>query len=147
MIPITIRLLHVEDDRIQQALLARQLAAMEDFRFEITVVTSEDAALSVFPGGGFELIILDYFLVQGDGLSCLRHIRNFDPIVPIIAVSGVATDEIAAELISAGADDYLAKQSLDSSILGQRIRNVLARANAFRSREATLGKPTHVAHP
>jgi CheY-like chemotaxis protein len=136
---ITILLLHVEDDRIQQALVAHQLAALPDYRFEIAVATSEDEALAMFLGGGFELVILDYQLIQGDGLSCLRQIRQIDPMVPIIAVSATATDEIAANLISAGADDYLAKQTVDGKILGQSVRNVLTRAQAFRARFAALG--------
>jgi DNA-binding response OmpR family regulator len=94
----------------------------------------------VFPGGGFELVILDYHLSQGNGLSCLRNIRQIDSIVPIITVSSVATDEIVSVLISAGADDYLAKQSLSSKTLGQSVRNVLTRAKAFRARFAVPGK-------
>ena len=135
---ISILLLHVEDDRIQQALVAHQLAALTDYRFETTVATSEDEALALFAGGGFELVIMDYQLIRGNGLSCLHHIREIDPIVPIIAVSAVATDDVAADLISAGADDYLAKQTLDSKTLGQSVRNVLTRAQAFRSRFAAL---------
>jgi CheY-like chemotaxis protein len=135
-----IRLLHIEDDRIQQALVARQLAALQDYRFDITVAASEGEALTLFPGSGFELVIMDYLLHQGNGLSCLRRIRELDPIIPVIAVSSVATDEIAAELISADADDYLAKQTLDSKILGQSVRNVLARAKAFRATFAAMGK-------
>jgi CheY-like chemotaxis protein len=138
MTPIEIRLLHVEDDRIQQALMAHQLAALRDYRFDITVAASEAEALALFAGGGFELVVVDYQLNQGDGVSCLRHIRQIDPIVSIITVSGVATDEIAMALISAGADDYLAKQTLDSKILGQSVRNVLTRAHAFRARFAAL---------
>lgn len=139
MTPTTIRLLHVEDDRIQQALLARQLTALQDYRFDITVATSEGEALTVFAEGGYELVILDYHLSQGDGVNCLRHIRQIDPTVPVIAVSGVATNEIAVELIAAGADDYLAKQTLDNRILSQSVRNVLTRAKAFRGRFALVG--------
>jgi DNA-binding response OmpR family regulator len=133
-----IKLLHVEDDRIQQALIARNLGALEDFEFEITIAQSETEALDKFAAGEFELVILDYHLNEGDGLTCLRHIRNVDPMVPVITVSGVATSEIAAELICAGADDYLAKQTLDTNILGQSVRNVLTRSRAFRSRFAAL---------
>jgi DNA-binding response OmpR family regulator len=135
-----IQLLHVEDDRIQQSLIAHQLAALQDFRFKITVVVSEDEALSAFPESDFDLVILDYHLRQGDGVSCLRQIRQLDSVVPIITLSGEATDEIAAELIVAGADDYLAKQTIDSRVLGQCVRNVLIRAQAFRTRFAALGK-------
>ena len=147
MSPTAIPLLHVEDDRIQQVLLPHQLAGLQEYRFDITFATSEEGALKIFLGGGFELVILDYHLTQGDGMSCLRQIRQIDPIVPVIAVSGVASDEIAAELISAGADDYLAKQTLDNKTLGQSVRNVLTRAKAFRARIETLGKPTPAVPP
>ena len=140
MSPMTIRLLHVEDDRIQQAVIARQLANLAGFQFEITVATSQIEALAMFSGGGFELVIVDYHLKQGDGVSCLRCMRESDPIVPIIAVSGRASDEIAAVLIAAGADDYLAKQTLDTKILGQSVRNVLTRARAFRARFTALAQ-------
>jgi CheY-like chemotaxis protein len=138
-----IRLLHVEDDRIQQTLIARQLASLKDHCFYITTVASEKDALEVFSEGRFELVIVDYHLIQGNGVSCLRQIRQIDPIVPVIAVSGVATDLIAAELISAGADDYLSKNTLDAKILGQSVRNVLTRAKAFRTRFATNGALIH----
>jgi CheY-like chemotaxis protein len=138
MTPTTVRLLHVEDDRIQQAWLARKLAGLTEYHFEITVATSEHAALAAFAEGCFDLVILDYHLAEGDGLSCLRLIRAIDSIIPMIAVSGVASDEIAAELITAGADDYLAKQTLDGLVLEQSLRNVLTRAKAFRERFAGL---------
>ena len=142
MPPTTIRLLHIEDDPMQQKLLARELAAMSDYRFDITAVESEDQALAGFSESGFELVIMDYHLSQGNGLSCLRAIRKLDPIIPVISVSGVATDEIAATLISAGADDYLAKQTINSQILGQSVRNVVTRSKAFRTRFTTAGSPT-----
>jgi DNA-binding response OmpR family regulator len=135
-----IRLLHVEDDRIQQSLIAHRLAAMQEYSFDITTVAAEGEALSIFSEAGFDLVILDYHLTQGDGVSCLRRIRQVDAVVPIITLSGEATDEIAAELIAAGADDYLVKQTVDSRILGQSVRNVLTRAQAFRTRFAELGK-------
>jgi CheY-like chemotaxis protein len=135
-----VKTLHVEDDRIQQSLIAHQLAAQQDFRFNIIVVTSEDEALAAFRADDFDLVIIDYHLNQGDGVSCLRQIRQIDPVIPIITVSGEATDEIAAELIAAGADDYLAKHTVDSRILGQSVRNVTTRAKAFRARFAALAK-------
>jgi len=133
-----IRLMHVEDDRIQHAWIVRQLATMHDHRFEIVQATSENEALAMFSRGGLDLIILDFHLTQGNGVNCLTRIRQHDPLIPIIAISGAATNQIAAMLITAGADDYLAKQSLDSRILGQSVRNVMARARAFQSRFAVL---------
>lgn len=82
--------------------------------------------------------MLDFHLTQGNGVNCLHRIRQRDPLIPIIAVSGTASHEIAAMLIAAGAVDYLAKQSLDSRLLSQSVRNVLTRAHAFQSRYAAL---------
>jgi len=113
---------------------------MEDYRFDISVAPPEDEAIALFSSGGFGLVILDYHPTHGNGVNCLRRIREIDRRVPVIAISGAATDEIAAELIAAGADDYLAKQILDAKILQQSVRNVLIRAQAFRSRFAALGK-------
>ncbi len=138
----TLRLLHIEDDRLQHAIIARQLVSLQEYQFETTVAISEDQALLKFAENNFDLIILDYHLSEGNGVECLRRIRQIDPIVPVIAVSGVATDEIAAELISVGADDYLAKQNLNARILGQSVRNVITRAKAFRSRYSAIGKLT-----
>ncbi len=56
----TIRLLHVEDDRIQRAVIARHLSKMEDFQFATQFATTEDEAVTVFLRDDFDLVILDY---------------------------------------------------------------------------------------
>ena len=55
-------------------------------------------------------------------------------MVPVVAVSGVATAEIASQLIEAGADDYLDKENLDTLTLDNSVRNASMRARAFRTR-------------
>ena len=72
----TIRLLHVEDDRIQRAVIARHLSKMEDFQFATQFATTEDEAVTVFLRDDFDLVILDYHLSEGNGLSCLRRLRR-----------------------------------------------------------------------
>jgi DNA-binding response OmpR family regulator len=108
------------------------LAVMNEFEFAITCVPSEDAAAAAFRPGTTELVILDYHLAQGNGLSCLHRLRGQDATVPIVAVSGVATPEIAAELLRAGADDYLNKHNLESDTLACSVRHILARTDALR---------------
>jgi len=50
----------------------------------------------------------------------------------IIGVSGVATSEVAAELIQAGVDDYFDKRDLTSAKLARGIRDSLRRADTVR---------------
>jgi two-component system, OmpR family, sensor kinase len=138
----TLRLLHIDDDRIQHALVARSLAKLGEYQFSIRTATSEEEAIQVFAEGGIDLVILDYHLTKGDGLSCLRELRRRDPFVPIIAVSGVATPDIATQLIEEGADDYLCKQSLNfGQSLNQSVKNALTRARVFRTRFCVATQP------
>lgn len=130
----TVRLLHVEDDLAQRRFMAHHLAAMGEFDFDIRCVASESAAVGEFDAARPDFVIVDYFLTEGDGLSCLQSLRARDSIVPIVAVSGVATPEIAAELLLAGADDYIGKQDLSRDVLARAVREALARADALRKR-------------
>jgi DNA-binding response OmpR family regulator len=131
-----IRVLHVEDDLIQRRYVAHHLATMPEYHFECRYADGEDAALTEFESRPADLVLLDYQLSQGDGLSCLTRLRRSDPLVPIIAISGAASPEIAAELLQAGADDYINKQELTSRRLGATLRPVLIRTMACRSRIA-----------
>jgi DNA-binding response OmpR family regulator len=129
---LTVRLLHVEDDAMQQRMIAHHLKALPEFAFTITAVTSEQRAMEYFQKAGCDLVLLDYQLAEGDGLHTLGRMREVDPIVPIIAISGVATSQVAAQLVQAGADDYFDKRELSSSGLAKSIRASLRRAEAVR---------------
>jgi CheY-like chemotaxis protein len=131
-----IKVLHVEDEESQRLLFAHHLQAIGDFHFDIYYADAEKAAIDLFQNSEMDFVILDYHLKQGDGLHCLEKIRQLDPIVPIIAISGQATEEIAADLVQAGADDYISKQDLDSTLLAQSLKNALMRADTWRKRNS-----------
>jgi DNA-binding response OmpR family regulator len=130
----TIRVLHVEDDEMQRRYVSHHLKGLTGLRFDVRYAYGEDEAVKSFEQSGADLIVLDYHLLQGDGLRCLERLRECDQIVPVIAISGVAKADIAAALIQAGADDYIAKQDLDRDLLGRSVRDVLRRAQACRAR-------------
>jgi DNA-binding response OmpR family regulator len=134
-----VKLLHVEDNQTQHVLLAGLLRALSEFDFAITRETTEEAAVAEFRRGGYEFVLLDYQLEEGDGLSCLRRLRAVDPLVPIVAVSGMATAEVAADLLHSGADDYVNKLELTFDGFARSVREALARTAAFRRRLGTPG--------
>jgi CheY-like chemotaxis protein len=129
----SIRLLHVEDDAIQRRLMQAHVAKLREFHFDITSAESENEAIEKIKNG-FDLVLLDYHLSQGNGLNCLKRVRQLDAHVPIIAISGVATPEIAAELLEAGADDYFSKDSFEPDDFSRSVRAALARADAWKAR-------------
>jgi CheY-like chemotaxis protein len=99
-------------------------------------------ALSAFGSGRFDLVLLDYVLAQGDGLHLLQELRARDPVVPIIALSGTATAQIAADLIRGGADDYFDKSDLSAARFSESVRACIDRATKLRGR--TPGVPLAV---
>jgi CheY-like chemotaxis protein len=136
----TIQLLHVEDDLIQQKVVAHYLKKVADYTFDIHCVPSENEALEKFHQTSFDLVLLDYHLAEGNGLSCLKKLRQFDPIVPILAISGTASSEVAAELVHAGADDYFDKALLNGVDLARSVKLAVSRADAVkRHRPAVAG--------
>jgi DNA-binding NarL/FixJ family response regulator len=124
-----IKLLHVEDNLAHRRLIGHFLNAMKDYEFDVYHADSEEAAVESFRTNGIQLVLLDFHLTAGDGLSCLRRLRAIDPLVPIVALSGAATPEIASELLEVGADDYLSKQDLSREALATAVRNVLSRVD------------------
>lgn len=132
--PRAIQVLHIEDDEVQQAAMTLHLGAIRDFTCTVTPVASEAGAVEVFRHQTFDVVLLDYHLAQGNGLACLRQLRALDAIVPIVVVSGVAKPQIAAELLEAGADDFLSKENLSSERLGRALAAAVARADACKVR-------------
>jgi DNA-binding response OmpR family regulator len=126
--------LHVEDDPMQQHVLMHHLTSMEEFHFETTAVPSEDEAMAAFRAREFDMVVVDYQLAQGNGLHLLQRLRELDPVIPIIGISGVATSEVAADLVRAGADDYFDKRDLTSAKLAISVRAALLRAKTVRNR-------------
>lgn len=123
-----VKLLHVEDSVADRLLVAKLLGNIKNLQFQIIRASTELTALTELQKGSVDLIILDYKLPMGDGLSCTVKLRQIDALVPIIVLSGVTTPEIGAQCVEAGADDYLSKNDLTGAILTASVQRVLARS-------------------
>lgn len=140
MAPQPISVLHVEDCSVTRVVVRGLLQKLPDCHFTIRVAESEQDALARFRECRPDLVILDYQLTEGNGLSCLRQLRRLDPIVPILAVSGAATPQVAAELLEGGADDFINKQHLNFAVLEPSVRAALHRASVWRARGRSQDK-------
>jgi DNA-binding response OmpR family regulator len=133
------RLLLLEDDETTAAFLADNLAA-DGFR----VVTAAGA------GEGWraieirqpELLVLDLGLADGSGLELLDRVRaadgiasRVDPALPVIVVSGRASEVDRVRGLARGADDYVAKPFSYAELVA-RIRAVLRRTDGRSDRGA-----------
>jgi len=75
-----------------------------------TVVEAQTAASALEQiTGGIDLVLLDYRLPDGDGLTVLRRIKEVSPDTPVILMTAFSTVENAVEAMKHGAYHYLNK--------------------------------------
>ena len=83
-----------------------------------TVVEAGTAAGGVEQALGADLVLLDYKLPDGDGLTVLRRIKELAPDTLVILMTAFSTIENAVDAMRHGAYDYLNKPfDLDEVVL------------------------------
>ena len=96
----------VEDDAWYGELLEYHLSQNPDYTIK-RFLTGKDCINNLTESP--DLITLDYALPDGNGLSFLKKIKQYDPSIPVIAISGQDDVTTAVELLRNGAYDYLTK--------------------------------------
>jgi diguanylate cyclase (GGDEF)-like protein len=128
---ISVRLLFIEDEKLEVELATRQLRrdglAHESMRVE-TEQELRDSLHAFAP----DLILSDFSLPQFDGLSALRIVREVAADVPFIFLSGTIGEERAIGALRSGAVDYVIKGNL--ARLAPAIRRALEEAATRRER-------------
>ena len=85
-----------------------------------------------------QLVILDYMMPGMNGLETLTKIRTDFPDTYVIMFTGKGNEEIAVELMKAGASDYILKPFNNLNLV-DRVENVLRiRDVEIRNRDLTL---------
>jgi sigma-B regulation protein RsbU (phosphoserine phosphatase) len=106
-----LRILHLEDVLSDVELIGRHLRGA-GLRFKSKHVSTKDAFGRMLEEFHPHVVLSDYQLPGFDGLAALRLVREWDPDLPVIVVTGILGDEAAASLIKAGANDYVLKDRL-----------------------------------
>ncbi|MFC7074777.1 PAS domain-containing protein [Halovenus rubra] len=122
-----IQILHV-DDESEVTELTETFLTEEDARFTMTTATSAEEGLSVLDDCSPDCIISDYNMPGMDGIEFLQAVRSTQPNLPFILYTGKGNEAVASEAISAGATDYLQKQSGGEQyrLLANRVLNAVS---------------------
>lgn len=124
-----IRVLFVEDNPNEADMVHRMLAAERGRAIlEVEHADRLSAALDRLAKGNLDVILLDLNLPDGRGLDLFLKIRAAAPAIPIVVLTATfEEEELAADLLRKGAQDYLDKGEVDGRILSHAIRYAVER--------------------
>jgi len=88
-------------------------ACLERAGHRVTVCRTSSDALIVLGHRHFHLVLLDYLLDEMTGLDLLRGLHREGIATPILMITGFGNEQLATEVLRAGAVDYVSKASKD----------------------------------
>ena len=133
------RILVVDDD----PLVRKYIRSLLEKDHEVTEAESIAESMAAFDRQRPDLITLDIFLPDVDGMQGLHDFRQRSARIPIILISGHTTFELAQEALRLGATDYLGKP-FEPEELYKTIRSALVNARSSEDPEDTTDSAHHL---
>jgi signal transduction histidine kinase len=137
-----LRLLLVDDDDVDRLAVTRLLRqAGIDARVDERV--DRVGALQAAQDNHYDCALLDYRLPGTDGVTLLHDLRAIGVGTPVVALTAQGDEEVAVELMKAGAADYLNKNTLTPERLERSLRYAMAMHRADEERRLLLEREQH----
>ncbi|MEA1890184.1 MAG: EAL domain-containing protein [Pseudomonadota bacterium] len=119
------------EDRIPEVDYIREiLSQVQSCHFSITHADRLDKGLELLEQMHFDVLLLDLCLPDSTGYITFQTAHNSFPAVPIILITNINDETLAARAVREGAQDYLIKRKMDSELLSRAIRYAVERQNA-----------------
>jgi two-component system, sensor histidine kinase and response regulator len=117
---VPLKLLIVDDDKVDRMLVRRAIKAA-NVQADITEACDCAAAITALKAETFDCACLDYRLPDGNGLDLVQRIRAEAIACPLIMLTGQGDEQVAVQLMKAGATDYLVKSQISPERLAQTL--------------------------
>ena len=118
------RVLCVDDEPVILQILRRLLEVQG---FEPTICGDPLTAITSFSEGMFDVVITDIHMPKMDGLSLMRALREKQPELPVVVVTGHGTVDTAIQALREGATGMLVKPFTGEELLAE-VRRALSTA-------------------
>jgi diguanylate cyclase (GGDEF)-like protein/PAS domain S-box-containing protein len=122
-------LLLVEDDAGDARLLREMFSEQGSQNTQLTHVESMSEAEQHLEKSVFDIILLDLGLPDAQGLGAVRRARAVAPRVPLVVLTGLDDESLAAQALQEGAQDYLVKGQIEARGLLRALRYAIERKN------------------
>lgn len=132
-----LQILLIDNDATAR-LAVRQTLMRTGIQVEVTEVEAYQAAIALLQQQKFDCVILDYQLPDDSGLCSVQQFRQAGITVPLIVLTGQGDEQLAVDLMKAGASDYFSKSRITPELLSRSVMNAVRIHQAeIQAREAT----------
>jgi signal transduction histidine kinase len=125
-----LQVLLVEDNAGDARLLREMFSKERHGSFELAHHLRVSDALIHLAKSVVDVVLLDVGLPEGHGIETVRRTRAVAPEVPVIVLTGLDDEALAAEAMREGAQDYLIKGQIESRALPRALRHAIERHRA-----------------
>uniref|UniRef100_A0A831XE30 histidine kinase n=1 Tax=Geobacter metallireducens TaxID=28232 RepID=A0A831XE30_GEOME len=124
-------ILVVDDEAVIRDLCARALKG-----YRVLQAAEGEEALRLFEKGGIDVILTDVMMPKMNGIDLLRRLKELEPTIVVIVMTGYAEKDIILNALKADADDFITKplnilqlktavdKALDKKALKEEIANL-----------------------
>jgi phosphoserine phosphatase RsbU/P len=102
------KVLLIDDDEVDRLAVRRALAR----RCELEEAKDAKTALELAKGKRFDVALVDYYLPPKTGLEVLKELRETQPHLVAIFLSGQGSEDVVRDAMRAGNSDYLQKAAV-----------------------------------
>lgn len=130
-------ILFVDDSEVDRATYRRFLLQDSDRTYKIVEFDNGEDALQWCQHQNPDILLLDYYLPDIDGLEFLEELlqQSGRNTFPAIVLTGQGNLQIAVDLLKSGAQDYLEKSQITPEVLQRSISYVLRHSQLMREQE------------
>jgi signal transduction histidine kinase len=121
------RVLLVEDSAGDARLIREMFRNEKPGSYELTHLSRMDEAITHLAKSETDIVLIDMGLPDEHGLNTMRRARAAAPGVPVIVLTGLDDEVLAAQAMKEGAEDYLIKDEIENRALPRALRHAIER--------------------
>jgi DNA-binding NtrC family response regulator len=133
-----IKALLIEDNPGDAFLVRDMLAEEKTIKIDLEHMTSLTAGIGRIRQGSINIVLLDLGLPESHGLDTLKSLLPEAGNLPVIVLTGLSDQDIGAQAVYNGAQDYLIKGDVSSGLLVRSILYAIERKKMENEKEKLL---------
>jgi diguanylate cyclase (GGDEF)-like protein len=122
-----VKVLIIEDNPGDARLVQETLKEIKRFSCRVEWADRLQAGMALLLEHMYDIILLDLSLPDSHGLTTFTTLHDQIATIPIVVLTGQNDEHMALEMVQAGAQDYLLKDYLNSSMLQRVIAYAIER--------------------